>query len=169
LVFPNQAIKDSNKNELIDAIGQALYASKICAYAQGFQLMREADTEYGWKLDYCAIARLWRAGCIIRARFLDPIRDAFNANPGLENLMLAPFFASAINQAQDGWRKVVAQGALKGIPIPAFSSALAYFDGYRSPWLPANLLQAQRDYFGAHTFERLDREGKFHHEWSTNG
>lgn len=165
-VFIQYPTPQVNKAEMIGAIGQALYASKICAYAQGFQLMREADKEYGWNLDFTAIAKIWRAGCIIRARFLDPIRDAYQCNPELENLMLAPFFANAIAKTQTGWRQVVAQSALAGIPIPAFSSALAYFDGYRSPWLPANLLQAQRDYFGAHTFERLDREGKFHHEWN---
>jgi len=156
------------KTEFVKAIGEALYASKICAYAQGYQLLREASQEYGWDLNYGEIARLWRAGCIIRARFLDPIRQAYKDNPDLANLMLAPFFSKAIGKAVDGWRNVVAQSALAGVPAPAFSSALAYYDGYRSPLLPANLLQAQRDYFGAHTFERLDREGKFHHEWSVH-
>ena len=129
--------------------------------------MREASKEYGWNLNYGEIAKLWRAGCIIRARFLDPIREAFQANPDLENLMLDPFFTKAIEDSQEGWRKVVSQASLSGVPIPAFSSALAYYDGYRSARLPANLLQAQRDYFGAHTFERTDREGVFHHHWSS--
>ena len=148
-------------------IQQALYASKICSYAQGFHLMRAASAEYKWDLNYGNIAMLWRGGCIIRARFLDNIKQAFDKRPDLPNLLLDPYFKSAIEKHQDAWRKVVARAAEFGISVPAFSSALAYYDGYRSERLPANLLQAQRDYFGAHTYERVDKpRGKFFHtEW----
>ena len=156
-----------DREEFLDQIRQALYASKICSYAQGFQLMRGADEAYGWNLNYGNIALLWRAGCIIRAQFLDNIKAAFTANPGLANLLLDDYFQEVIAKTQSGWRKVVARAAEAGVPVPAFSSALAYYDSYRSERLPANLLQAQRDYFGAHTYERVDaaRGRFFHTQW----
>jgi len=149
----------------VEMIRDALYASKICSYAQGFQLLRAADAEYGWRLDPGAIASLWRAGCIIRAQFLSRIKEAYDRRRDLTNLMLDPYFSAALHHASPGWRKVVATAAELGIPVPAFGSALAYFDSYRSAVLPANLLQAQRDFFGAHTYRRVDREGVFHTEW----
>ena len=154
----------------IAAVRDALYASKICSYAQGFQLMRLAAAEYGWKLNYGEIALLWRGGCIIRARFLDKIKEAFDRDPALANLLLDEFFRGEIARCEKSWRQVVAQAVLSGVPVPAFSSALAYYDGYRSERLPANLLQAQRDYFGAHTYERVDRpRGEFFHTaWTEN-
>ena len=157
-----------DKKEFIDAVRQALYASKICSYAQGFQLMRMAAKEYGWDLHYGDIALLWRGGCIIRATFLEKIKAAFDRAPNLANLLVDDFFKGEIERCQKSWRRVVAQAVLSGVPVPAFSSALAYFDGYRSGNLPANLLQAQRDYFGAHTYERVDRpRGEIYHtEWT---
>jgi len=152
-------------SEVINWVRDALYAAKVCSYAQGFALMRLAGREYGYNLDYSGIARIWRGGCIIRARFLNDIRDAFVRNPDLTNLMIDPEFAGALNARQSALRKVVALAATSGIPALAFSSALAYFDAYRSARLPANLTQAQRDYFGAHTYRRVDREGVFHTEW----
>jgi 6-phosphogluconate dehydrogenase len=156
-----------DKAELITAIRDALYCSKICAYAQGFQLMREAQKEYKWTLNFAQIAAIWRGGCIIRARFLQKITDAYSRSKDLTNLLLDPYFNSQIQQSQANWRKVVALAATKGIAAPAFMSALAYYDGYRAARLPANLLQAQRDYFGAHTYERTDGpRGKFFHlDW----
>ncbi|MCQ2404296.1 MAG: decarboxylating NADP(+)-dependent phosphogluconate dehydrogenase [Lentisphaeria bacterium] len=153
-----------DKKEFIDAVRQALYASKICSYAQGFQLLRLAAKEYNWDLHYGEIALLWRGGCIIRATFLEKIRDAFDKDPNLANLLLDDFFNNAVASCTAAWRKVVSQAVLAGVPVPAFSSALAYYDGYRSACLPANLLQAQRDYFGAHTYERVDKpRGQFFH------
>jgi 6-phosphogluconate dehydrogenase len=152
--------------KVIDWVRDALYAAKICSYAQGFGLMRLADREYGYNLNFGEIARIWRGGCIIRARFLNDIRWAFERNPGLTNLMMDPEFAGAMNARQSALRKVVALAAECGIPAPAFSSALAYYDSYRSERLPANLTQAQRDYFGAHTYRRVDRPGTFHTEWT---
>jgi len=162
---------DGDKKAFINDIKNALYASKIVSYAQGYVLMRSAAAEYKWDLNYGGIALMWRGGCIIRSIFLSKIKEAFDKNPDLENLMLDPFFKEKFNNAQDSWRKVVAEAALKGIPVPAFSTALAYFDGYRTERLPANLLQAQRDYFGAHTYERLDRpRGEFFHtNWTGRG
>jgi len=151
--------------EVIALVRDALYAAKICSYAQGFALMRLASKEYSYNLNYSEIARIWRGGCIIRARFLNDIRQAFMRNPDLPNLMIDPEFAQAMNARQVALRKVVALAAESGIPALAFSSALAYFDAYRSARLPANLTQAQRDYFGAHTYRRVDREGTFHTEW----
>ncbi len=153
---------------LVDAIHDALYASKIVSYAQGFMLLRGAGEEYGWDLDYGRIASLWREGCIIRAAFLDDITAAFRKETGLPNLMLGPFFAEELAGAQLGWRRVVETAVRWGIPVPAYSSALAFYDAYRSKRLPANLIQAQRDYFGAHTYERLDRpRGEFFHtDWA---
>lgn len=161
------SIANDERDALIAAIHDALYSSKICAYAQGFQLMAAAQKVYGWQLDFGTIAQIWRGGCIIRARFLQKITDAFRKNPQLNNLMLDGYFADALHQAQGNWRKVVAQAVLNGVAVPAFASALAYFDGYRNPNSPANLLQAQRDYFGAHTFERVDapRGQFFHVDW----
>jgi len=156
-----------SKNKLVESVRRALYSSKICAYAQGFQLMRAAQDEYKWTLDFGTIAAIWRGGCIIRARFLQKITDAYRRDPKLVNLMLDPYFKRALASGQDAWREVVSLVAKHGIPAPAFSSALAYFDGYRAARLPANLLQAQRDYFGAHTYERVDAQrGKFFHvDW----
>lgn len=155
---------DGDKREFVELIRQALYSSKICSYAQGFQLMRAADQEYGWNLNFGNIALLWRAGCIIRAKFLDKIKLAFDKDPDLPNLFMNDYFTKVIESSQDAWRKVVAGAVELGIPVPAFSSALAYYDSYRSERLPANLLQAQRDYFGAHTYERVDKpRGEFFH------
>ena len=155
----------SDRQAGIDAVEAALYASKICSYAQGFVQLREASSQYNWDLDMRECAALWRGGCIIRAQFLEPIMEAFSANRDLDNLLLAEYFNLAILQAQDSWRKVVAVAARIGIPVPAFSAALAYYDSVRRERLPANLLQAQRDYFGAHTYRRIDREGSFHTDW----
>jgi len=160
-----------DKQAMINAIGDALYAAKIISYAQGFRLMREASKEYQLSLNYGEIALMWRGGCIIRSQFLNNIKQAYATNPDLENLLLADFFVDAISQADAGWRKAVVLGVELGIPTPAFSSALAYYDGYRSERLPANLLQAQRDYFGAHTYERIDQpRGQFFHtDWTGHG
>lgn len=156
-----------DKGALARGIHDALYASKIVSYAQGFMLMREAAQAYGWKLSYGDVALMWRGGCIIRSRFLGNIKAAFVENPELENLLLDSFFQRAVDAAQAGWREAIKLGIALGIPLPAFSSALAFYDGYRSARLPANLLQAQRDYFGAHTYERVDQpRGKFFHtDW----
>jgi len=160
-----------NREEFTEMVRQALYASKICSYSQGFQLMREAAKEYKWDLKYGEIALMWREGCIIRAQFLGKIKDAFDKNPGLQNLLLDDYFRNAIEKSQHAWRKVVATAVEWGIPVPAFSSALAYYDGYRSGRVSANLLQAQRDYFGAHTYERVDKpRGEFFHtNWTGRG
>jgi 6-phosphogluconate dehydrogenase len=149
----------------VDAVRDALYASKIIAYAQGFDQMRAAAAEHGWSLNLGEIATLWRGGCIIRARFLNRIRDVYAEHPDLRNLLLAPYFTEAVSTAQGNWRRVIAKAVELGIPTPAFSSALAYYDGYRRANLPANLIQAQRDLFGAHTYERTDRPGTFHSSW----
>ncbi len=160
-----------NPAEMIEDIRKALYASKVCSYAQGFQLLRLAAEEHGWNLDYGSIALMWRGGCIIRAKFLGQIKDAFDKNPKLANLLLDPFFKGIIENCQESWRKVICSAVQLGIPVPAFSSALAYYDSYRSAKLPANLLQAQRDYFGAHTYERVDKpRGEFFHtDWAQLG
>ncbi len=155
------------KKALILAVHDALYCSKICSYAQGFQLMREAQKEYHWTLNFGSIAQIWRGGCIIRAVFLQKITEAYRRNPKLANLLLDPYFNKTVQSAQENWRKVVALAAQYGVPAPTFSSALAYYDGYRAARLPASLLQGQRDYFGAHTYERVDQpRGKFFHlDW----
>ena len=160
-----------DKKAMIEAVRDALYAAKIISYAQGFRLMREASKEYNLSLNYGEIALMWRGGCIIRSQFLNDIKQAYTGNPDLENLLLADFFVDAIKQADAGWRKAVVLGIELGIPTPAFSSALAYYDGYRTERLPANLLQAQRDYFGAHTYERIDKpRGEFFHtDWTGRG
>jgi 6-phosphogluconate dehydrogenase len=160
-----------DKKQMIDDLGQALYASKIVSYAQGYQLMRAAAQTYGWKLNNGGIALMWRGGCIIRSAFLGKIKEAFDKNPDLVNLLLDPFFKDAVGKAQASWRRVVSTAVNLGIPMPAISTALAYFDGYRTARLPANLLQAQRDYFGAHTYERVDKpRGEFFHtNWTGRG
>jgi 6-phosphogluconate dehydrogenase len=165
------AVFEGDRAAMIDDLEQALYASKIVSYAQGYQLMRAVSEEEQWDLNYGAVALMWREGCIIRSRFLGNIRDAFDKDPGLANLMLDEFFQTAIRNAQASWRRVVSTAARLGIPMPAIGSALAYYDAYRSERLPANLLQAQRDYFGAHTYERVDRpRGEyFHTNWTGRG
>ncbi|MCL4691186.1 MAG: decarboxylating NADP(+)-dependent phosphogluconate dehydrogenase [Candidatus Hydrogenedentes bacterium] len=162
---------DGDKKAFVDDLRHALYASKIVSYAQGYQLMRAAAEEYGWNLNYGGIALMWRGGCIIRSVFLGKIKEAFDDNPELVNLLLDPFFKDAVSKAQASWRRVVSTAVNMGIPAPAISSALAYFDGYRCERLPANLLQAQRDYFGAHTYERVDKpRGEFFHtNWTGRG
>jgi 6-phosphogluconate dehydrogenase len=160
-----------DKEKMVNDLMQALYASKIVSYAQGYQLMRAAAQEYGWNLNNGGIAMMWRGGCIIRSAFLGKIKEAFDRNPKLSNLLVDPFFQKAVTKAQKPWRRVVAASVEMGVPMPAMSSALGYYDGYRSARLPANLLQAQRDYFGAHTYERTDKpRGKFFHtNWTGHG
>ena len=162
---------DGDKAAFIDDLEQALLASKIVSYAQGYMLMREAASEYGWNLNYGGIALMWRGGCIIRSVFLGEIKKAYDINPELNNLLLADYFRTTVDRAQAGWRRVIAKAVELGIPVPALSTALAFYDGYRSEQLPANLLQAQRDYFGAHTYERLDspRGEFFHTNWTGTG
>lgn len=167
---PKQCKYSGDKTAFIEDIRKALYASKIVSYAQGFMLMKQAAKEFNWKLNYGSIAMMWRGGCIIRSRFLGNIRDAFKKNPDLVSLLLDDFFKDAVHNSQDSWRRVVSQAILLGIPVPCFSSALSFYDGYRSEMLPANLIQAQRDYFGAHTYELLSDPGKFHHtDWTGHG
>ncbi len=162
---------DGDAKSFIDAVQFALYASKIVSYAQGFMLMRQAAKEFGWTLNYGGIALMWREGCIIRSRFLGDIKKAYDKNSNIQNLLLDDFFKAAVENAQEGWRRVVATAVQLGIPCPCFSSALAFYDGYRTERLPANLLQAQRDYFGAHTYERVDKpRGEFFHtNWTGKG
>ncbi|WP_020469355.1 decarboxylating NADP(+)-dependent phosphogluconate dehydrogenase [Zavarzinella formosa] len=164
-------IKVADKKAFIDSIRDALYASKIVSYAQGYMLMTSAAKAYGWTLNYGGIALMWRGGCIIRSRFLGKIKEAYDNNPKLGNLLLDPYFVKEVGDAQAGWRQVIAAAVTAGIPVPAFSTALAFFDGYRTENLPANLLQAQRDFFGAHTYERVDEpRGKFFHtNWTGRG
>jgi len=160
-----------DRQAMIENLRQAVFASKIISYAQGYLLMREAAKEYGWSLNYGGIALMWRGGCIIRSSFLEKIKDAFDLNPDLSNLLLDDFFREKVESSQMGWRKLAAEAMVNGIPIPAITSALNYFDGYRCKRLPANLLQAQRDYFGAHTYERVDKpRGEFFHtNWTGRG
>lgn len=167
---PAPAFKGDRKT-FIEDLRQALLASKIVSYAQGYVLMRTAAADFGWDLNYGGIALMWRGGCIIRSIFLGNIKEAFDKNPGLENLLLDPFFKDKIDKAQASWRKVVSTAVENGIPVPAMAAALSYYDGYRTARLPANLLQAQRDYFGAHTYERVDRpRGEFFHtNWTGRG
>ena len=164
LTGPNTSFT-GDKAAFINDIRDALYASKVVAYAQGFDQMLAAAVEYSWHLNPGEIATIWRGGCIIRARFLNRIREAYEQTPDLKNLLLAPYFTEAIAKGQNGWRRVVAEAARLGVPIPAFSSSLSYYDGYRSARVPANLIQAQRDLFGAHTYERVDQPGSFHSKW----
>ncbi|MEW6359484.1 MAG: NADP-dependent phosphogluconate dehydrogenase [Planctomycetota bacterium] len=154
-----------DKKKFIKQIHDALFASKICSYAQGFQLMREAAKEHKWELDFGNIAMIWRGGCIIRAQFLHRIKEAFDRNPKLANLLLDPYFKEIIDSSQKNWRKVIMKATELGVPVQAFGSALCYYDSYRRARLSANMIQAQRDYFGAHTYERVDKEGSFHTEW----
>jgi 6-phosphogluconate dehydrogenase len=156
---------DGDRRKLVDAVRDALYASKIISYAQGFTLFAAAGKHYNWTLNFGDIATIWRGGCIIRAKFLNRIKEAFDRSPQLENLMLDPFFSSLLEGNQANWRHAVAIAVQAGVAVPAFSASLAYFDSYRQERLPANLLQAQRDYFGAHTYERIDKPGSFHTEW----
>ncbi len=160
-----------DKKQFIEDLRKALYASKIISYTQGYSLMKAAAKSYRWKLNYGGIALMWRGGCIIRSIFLSKIKDAYDSNPDLDNLLLDPFFNEKVMNNQAGWRNVIATAISNGIPVPALSAALSYFDGYRSGRLPANLLQAQRDYFGAHTYERIDKErGEFFHtNWTGKG
>jgi 6-phosphogluconate dehydrogenase len=160
-----------DKKQFVDDIRRALYASKIVSYAQGFNLLRNAAAEYKWNLNYGEIAMIWRGGCIIRSAFLNKIYEAFSREPGLPNLITDEYFTGILRENSDSWRRVVAHAVATGIPVPAMSSALAWFDSYRSEWLPANLLQAQRDYFGAHTYQRTDKpEGEFFHtNWTGRG
>ena len=160
-----------NAGPAVEDLEQALYAAKIVSYAQGFQLMRAAGLERQWQLNFGSIARIWRGGCIIRSAFLKNIENAYARNPDLVNLLLDSFFSQAVQQAQAGWRRVVAAGTMIGVPMPTLSAGLTYFDGYRTARLPANLLQAQRDYFGAHTYERTDRPRgeRFHTDWTGRG
>ncbi len=167
---PSTSFK-GDKKTFVDDLGKALYASKLISYTQGFMLMRQAAEEYHWKLNYGGIALMWRGGCIIRSRFLGKIKEAYDNNPALTNLLLDPFFKNAVQEAQAGWRRVVSTAVELGIPVPCMGTALAFYDGYRSERLPANLLQAQRDYFGAHTYERVDkpRGEHFHTNWTGTG
>jgi len=165
LTGPSSFKYDGDRKKLIDAVKDALYASKIISYAQGFTLFRAASQQFNWNLNYGDIATIWRGGCIIRAKFLNRIKEAFDRDPQLENLMLDPFFRDILDKSQTGWRSAVSLAIQAGVAVPAFSASLAYFDSYRQERLPANLLQAQRDYFGAHTYERVDKPGTFHTEW----
>jgi 6-phosphogluconate dehydrogenase len=162
---------EGDRKAFVEDVRQALFASKIVSYAQGYTLMRAAAKERGWNLNYGGIALMWRGGCIIRSVFLGKIKEAFDRDPGLTNLLLDPFFRDKVLSCQAAWRRVVASAAMNGVPVPAFSTALGYFDGFRAGRLPANLLQAQRDYFGAHTYERTDKpRGQFFHtNWTGRG
>ncbi|CAL8897175.1 NADP+-dependent 6-P-gluconate dehydrogenase [Bacillus pumilus] len=162
---PKPAQLAENKQELIEAVRKALFMSKICSYAQGFAQMKAASDEYNWDLKYGEIAMIFRGGCIIRAAFLQQIKEAYDRNPELKNLLLDPYFKDIAQSYQSSLRKVISLAVEQGVPVPSLSSALAYFDSYRTAVLPANLIQAQRDYFGAHTYERTDKEGIFHTEW----
>lgn len=155
-----------DRNEMIEAIRKALYMSKICSYAQGFAQMRAASIQYGWDIPYGEVAMIFRGGCIIRAQFLQNIKDALDKNPELPNLLVDPYFTKIVGEYQSALREVLSLAIAQGVPTPAFSSALAYYDSYRTATLPANLIQAQRDYFGAHTYERIDKDGSFHTDWS---
>ena len=169
LIGPNGGGKAPAPASLIDDVRSALYASKIVAYAQGFEEMLAASNENRWDLQLGSIARIWRGGCIIRARFLDRITEAYAAESGIKNLLLVPYFRDAIASAQDAWRRVIGVAVERGIPVPAFSSSLSYYDAYRRERLPANLVQGLRDYFGAHTYRRIDRAGSFHTRWAQDG
>jgi 6-phosphogluconate dehydrogenase len=168
LAGPNPSAAE-NRTDLIDDIRQALYASKVVAYAQGFAQMRAASQAHGWDLDLGAMATIWRGGCIIRAQFLNRIREAYAEHGDLENLLMVPYFTEAVANAQDAWRRVVITATEQGVAIPAFASSLSYYDAYRRERGPANLIQGLRDYFGAHTYRRIDAEGSFHTRWSQDG
>jgi len=162
-------VSGTNRGEIIDDVRDALYAAKIVAYAQGFEHIVAGSKEYGWGVDLGSLATIWRGGCIIRAKFLNRIRDAYREQPELSNLMLAPFFNEALASSQGAWRRVVKRAVDAGVPVPAFASSLAYYDGYRRARGPANLIQGLRDYFGAHTYHRTDREGAYHTRWAQDG
>jgi 6-phosphogluconate dehydrogenase len=168
-VLPGPVDRRASGERFVDDVRDALYASKVVAYAQGFAQLAAASAEFGWSLDLGALATIWRGGCIIRARFLDRIREAYDGERPLSNLLLAPYFTEALARTHEAWRRVIGCAVELGIPTPAFSSALAYYDGYRRERAPANLLQGLRDYFGAHTYERVDREGHFHTRWAQDG
>jgi 6-phosphogluconate dehydrogenase len=168
-VLPGARLSAGAADGLVDAVRDALYASKVVAYAQGFEQMAAAGAEYDWNLDLGALAKIWRGGCIIRARFLGRISESFAEHPDLQSLLLTPYFMDAVGEAQDSWRRVVRTAVEIGVPTPAFSSALAYYDGYRRERSPANLIQGLLDYFGAHSYRRIDREGSFHTRWSQDG
>jgi 6-phosphogluconate dehydrogenase len=169
-LFPHPAAVSRKPGKAdIDAIRDALYASKIVAYAQGFEQMTAASDQFGWDLKLGGVATLWRGGCIIRARFLDRIREAYDRGETITNLLLESYFRDAVVKAEPAWRRVVALAVEQGVPVPAFASSLAYYDGLRRARGPANILQGLRDYFGAHTYRRLDKEGSFHTRWSQDG
>ena len=169
LAGPSGRVDADRAGAFVDDVRDALYASKVVAYAQGFEQMAAASEANGWDVELGGLATIWRGGCIIRARFLDRIREAYAADPGLRNLLFAEYFRDAVGEAQDAWRRVVATAVALGVPTPAFASSLAYYDGFRRERGPANLLQAQRDFFGAHTYRRTDRPGTFHTLWSEDG
>jgi 6-phosphogluconate dehydrogenase len=169
LEAPRPGDKGTLPEAFVEMVRDALYASKIVAYAQGFAEMTAASEEYDWKLDLGALATIWRGGCIIRARFLDRIKDAYEQDPNLTDLLLVPYFRDGLARDQDSWRQVVATATRAGVPAPAFSSSLAYYDGLRSERSPANLIQGLRDYFGSHTYHRVDRPGIYHTLWSGGG
>ena len=162
---PGAGFAPTDRQQVIDDLDAALYAARICDYAQGMALIRAGAARYDWTIDLAEIARIWKGGCIIRARLLDPVRHAFGAQPALANLLLDPAIGDLVESVQAGWRRTIARSAASGIPMPAHSSALAYFDSYRTARLPQSLTQAQRDAFGAHTYERIDRPGFVHSEW----
>jgi len=166
---PNASEFKGDKKAFVNDIRDALFASKLVSYAQGFVLIKEASNEYKWDINLGSCALMWRGGCIIRSVFLGDIKAAFDKDPDIPNLLLSDYFRQHISRCDGGWRRVIGSAIMSGVPCPAFSAALAYYDGYRSARLPANLLQAQRDYFGAHTYERLDREGRFHCNWTGRG
>jgi len=155
--------------DLVNDVRDALYAAKVVAYAQGFEQLKAGSIEYAWNLDFGALATIWRGGCIIRAQFLDRIREAYEQQPDLSNLMLAPFFQQVLAVAQPAWRRIISEAVGGGVPIPALSATLAYYDGYRRARGPANLIQGLRDYFGSHGYHRVDREGAFHTQWGQDG
>ncbi|MGA9228193.1 MAG: NADP-dependent phosphogluconate dehydrogenase, partial [Mesobacillus sp.] len=165
LTGPEAKPFEGDREAFIESIRKALYLSKICSYAQGFAQMRAASEEYNWDLSYGEIAMIFRGGCIIRAQFLQKIKEAYDRDPGLKNLLLDPYFKGIAQSYQQSLREIISAAVLNGIPVPSFSAALSYFDSYRTETLPANLIQAQRDYFGAHTYQRIDKEGIFHTEW----
>jgi 6-phosphogluconate dehydrogenase len=169
LAGPSGRLEGARAEALVEDVRDALYASKVVAYAQGFEQLQAAADAYGWAVDLGGLATIWRGGCIIRARFLDRIREAYAADPGLRNLLFAAYFQEAVGQAQDAWRRVVGTAVALGVATPAFASSLAYYDGVRRERGPANLLQAQRDLFGAHSYRRTDRPGSFHTRWSEDG
>ncbi|MBO4267942.1 MAG: NADP-dependent phosphogluconate dehydrogenase, partial [Bacteroidaceae bacterium] len=168
---PAAAKFTGDRKTFLEDLRKALFAAKVVSYAQGYALMRAAAKEYGWNLNYGGIALMWRGGCIIRSVFLGKIKDAFEGNPGLANLMLDSYFRTKLADAQQSWRNVIAQAVMNGLPVPTLTAGLEYYDGYRSERLPANMLQAQRDYFGAHTYERTDKpRGEFFHtNWTGHG